>query len=52
LRVCPASCDEERNVKATFAPERAIARAMALPRRRAPPVMRTVLPFNSLTVAL
>jgi hypothetical protein len=50
--VSPASLAEERKVKATFAPASAMARAMALPRRRAPPVMKTVLPLKSLTQAL
>jgi hypothetical protein len=50
--VSPASVAEVRKVKATLAPDWAMADAIDLPKRRAPPVMKTVLPFKSPTQAL
>ena len=44
MTVCWASRTELRNVMATSAPASASPSAMARPKRRAPPVIRTVLP--------
>src|SRR5579863_3878121 len=49
ITVCCASRPECKNVIATSAPASAIARAEARPSRRAPPVIRAVLPFKGLS---
>src|SRR5580693_8740735 len=49
ITVCCASRPECKNVMATSAPAFAIAKAVARPRRRAPPVIKTVFPFKGLS---
>src|ERR1700722_4653413 len=51
ITVCCASRPECRKVMATSAPASAKAKADARPRRRAPPVMRTVFPESGLADA-
>src|SRR5579872_5609518 len=52
MTVCCASRPECKKVMATSAPAWAMASAVARPRRRAPPVIRTVFPASGFSSAL